>query len=159
MSWWKQFKPKCCAVRLPGDDKEAVLEAVIDHLVKAGELPEELAEAAGKALREREQMASTGVGMNVAIPHVKLAGLERVACSLAILDTPVEWAAVDGAPVQILFTVLRPEAPGRDHDPEKHLEMMRGIAKVAREADFRRFALRARTKTELVGLLKEMATV
>lgn len=159
MSWWKLFKPKCCAVRLAGEDKEAILDAVVENLVKGGCLPEDLAGPAGKALREREQMASTGVGMNIAIPHVKLARLARVACNLSVLERPVEWAAVDGAPVQILFTVLRPERPGRDHDPEKHLEMMRGIAKIAREPDFRRFALRARTKTELVGLLKEMATV
>ena len=85
-------------------------------------------------------------------PRLKILGL-------SVLEEPVEWAAVDGAPVQILFTVLRPERPGRDHDPEKHLEMMRGIAKLAREPDFRRFALRARTRTELVGLLKEMAAV
>jgi mannitol/fructose-specific phosphotransferase system IIA component (Ntr-type) len=80
-------------------------------------------------------------------------------CTLGIHREGVPWAAVDGAPVQILFTVLRPEKPGADHDPERHLEMMRWIAKLARDADFRRFALRARTKTELVDLLKEMSTV
>ena len=159
MTWWKQFKPKCCAVRLAAGDQAAVFEAVVANLVKGGELPATLAPDAGRALREREQVASTGVGTNVAIPHVKLTGLARVVCSLSVLEEPVEWAAVDGAPVQILFTVLRPERPGRDHDPEKHLEMMRGIAKLAREPDFRRFALRARTRTELVGLLKEMAAV
>jgi len=95
----------------------------------------------------------------VSIPHVKLVGIDRALCALAIHREGVSWAAVDGAPVHILFTVLRPEKGGVDHDPERHLELMRWISKLARDPDFRRFALKARTKTELIDLLKEMSAV
>ena len=71
----------------------------------------------------------------------------------------VEWDAVDGAPVKIFFTVLRPAEAGELHDPEKHLEVMRWIAKLGRDSDFRSFALQAKTKTQLVDLLKEMSPV
>ncbi len=93
--------------------------------------------------------------MNVAIPHVKLAGLEKAICSLGVHQAGAEWDAVDGAPVKILFTVLRPAEAGEQHDPEQHLEMMRWIAKLGRDADFRNFALQAKTKKELVDLLKD----
>jgi mannitol/fructose-specific phosphotransferase system IIA component (Ntr-type) len=45
------------------------------------------------------------------------------------------------------------------HDPDRHLEMMRWIARLGRDGDFRRFAVRVKTKTELVDLLKEMSAV
>jgi len=159
MNWWKQFKPKGCSVRLKATEKEGLLQELIDNMVVAQLLSEELRESAVKALREREQLGSTGVGQGVAIPHVKLEGIARAVCSLSIHEEGIDWAAVDGAPVRIFFTVLRPPEASPAHDPERHLDMMRWIAKLARESDFRRFATSARTKTELVGLLKEMSTV
>jgi len=159
MTWWKQFKAKSCSVKLKASTKEAALEEIVANLVSGGVLDSDLSEPAIRALTEREGLASTGVGMNVAIPHVKLPELDRVVCSLSVSADGIEWAAVDGAPVSILFTVLRPAEAGKHHDPTAHLEMMRWIAKLARDADFRSFASQAKTKTELVGLLKEMSAV
>ena len=159
MNFWKQFKPKSCSASLKAKTKEEALAEIVTNMVKGGILPKDLEADAHEALAEREILASTGVGMNVAIPHVKLPGLEKVACSLSVHKEGLEWAAVDGADVNILFTVLRPESAGDDHDPEQHLEMMKWIARLGRESDFRRFAVRATTKTELVDLLKEMSAV
>ena len=97
--------------------------------------------------------------MSVAIPHVKLVGLDRAACSLSVHVAGLEWQAVDGAPVHLLFTVLRPDKASTLHDPDKHLEMMRWISRLSRDADFRRFAARVKTKSELVDLLKEKSAV
>jgi mannitol/fructose-specific phosphotransferase system IIA component (Ntr-type) len=159
MNFWKQFKAKSCSLDLSAGTKPAVLAEVVETLVASDALPAELRAAALDALMERERAGSTGVGMNVAIPHVKLKGLERAACSLSVHAAGVEWQAVDGAPVHILFAVLRPEKAGDQHDPEKHLEMMRWIARLSRDADFRRFALRVKTKAELIDLLKEKSAV
>ncbi len=159
MNFWKQFKPKTCSASLKAKTKEEALAEIVTNMVKGGILPKDLEADAHEALNEREILASTGVGMNVAIPHVKLPGLEKVACSLSVHKEGLEWAAVDGADVNIFFTVLRPESAGDDHDPEQHLEMMKWIARLGRESDFRRFAVRATTKTELVDLLKEMSAV
>lgn len=159
MSFWKQFKPKACSVSLAGATKDEVLREVVEALVKGGALDPKLADAAHLALLERERVASTGVGTAVAIPHVKLAGLTQVVASLCVHSRGVEWAAVDGDAVHVLFTVLRPEKQTDQHDPERHLEMIRWIARLARSADFRAFALQAKTRTALVDLLKEMSEV
>ena len=159
MHWWKQFKPKACLLNLDSATKQDTLESIVTHLVKSTALAEELQSTALKTLNDREQLASTGVGMGVAIPHVQLVGIDRAVCTLGIHQKGVEWAAPDGAPAHIFFTVLRPGEPSAGHDPQRHLEMMRWIAKLARDGDFRRFAVRAKTKTELVDLLKEMSTV
>jgi len=159
MSFWKQFKPKACSVNLKAGQKEDLLAELVENLVKAELLDKSLQEAALAALREREALASTGVGMGVAIPHVKLPGLEQATCSLSVHKEGLEWQAIDGEAAHLFFCVLRPERAGELHDPEQHLEMMTWIARIAREPDFRRFALAARTKKELVDLLKEMSAV
>ena len=156
---WKLFKPKTCANKLKSVEQADIFEELVTILVKGGTLDGGLADAARAALESREKLASTGIGMGVAIPHVKLEGLERAVCSLAVHPEGVDWNALDGAPVQIFFTVLRPAAETSEHDPELHLEMMRWIARLGRNEDFRRFAVQAKTKTELVDLLKEMSAL
>lgn len=159
MSYWKSFKSKSCSLELRAPTKEEVLAEIVDLLVASSALPPALKASALAALVERERMGSTGVGTNVAIPHVKLKGLESAACSIAVHARGVEWAAIDGAPVHIVFTVLRPDRPTDKHDPEKHLEMMQWIARLSRDADFRRFALRVEKKSELIELLEEKSGV
>ncbi len=155
--FWKLFKPVHCNIKLEASTKEGVLEELVDTLVKSNALDEPMAPAALKALTDRERTASTGIGMNVAIPHVKIAGLQRVVASLSRHPDGVEWSALDGEPVQLFFTVLRPAEPTTDYDPDRHLAMMGWISRLCRDADFRRFAIRAKTRKELVDLLKEMA--
>jgi len=155
MNHWKQFKPKACSIHLKSPTKEQALVEVVSNLV----LSDAMASDAERALLERERTASTGVGMSVAIPHVKLPGLERAVCSLSVHPGGIPWDAVDGAPVHLLFTVLRPDAKSSAHDPEQHLDLMRWIARLGRDGDFRRFALQVKTKTELVDLLREMSAV
>jgi mannitol/fructose-specific phosphotransferase system IIA component (Ntr-type) len=155
--FWKLFRTKSCSIQIKAASKDEILCEIVAELVKGGALDAELAGAAEKALLEREELASTGVGQNVATPHVKLAGIDEAVASLCVHPEGVEWAAVDGEPVRVFFTVLRPERAGTLHDPERHLEMMRWIASLARNEDFRRFACAAKTRKELVDLLKEMS--
>jgi mannitol/fructose-specific phosphotransferase system IIA component (Ntr-type) len=159
MTFWKIFKPAACSIALKASMKDDVLREVVGNLVSSNVLEAERTEAAIAALLERESLASTGVGMSVAIPHVRLEGLERAVAALSVHKEGLEWAAVDGEPVHILFTVLRPGEDAAEHDPEQHLEMMRWIARLSREGDFRSFALQAKTKKDLVDLLKEMSHV
>ena len=157
--YWKLFKAKCCSVGVKATDRAGVFEELVDNLVTGGELDESLREAAVRALTEREEMASTGLGMGVAIPHVKLKGLDKAAVSLSVHKDGVDWAALDGEAVHLFFTVLRPEKAGDQHDPERHLGMMQWIARLTRDGDFRRFAQNATAKKELVDLLKEKSAV
>jgi len=157
--YWKLFKAKPCSIGIKASEQSEVFQEIVTNLVKAGVLDEELSEAAIRALMERESLASTGLGRNVAIPHVKLKGIEQPVLSISIHKTGVDWNALDGEQVQIFFTVLRPESATSLHDPEKHLGMMKWVAKLAQDGDFRRFAIAAKTKKELVDLVKEKANV
>jgi len=155
--YWKLFKPSACSLRLLGGDKETVFREMLSNLVKAKSLEERHVEPALQALVEREGLASTGVGQNVAIPHVKLKEIDEVVVSLSIHERGVDWTSLDGEPVHLLFLVLRPARPTPRYDPDRHLEMMRWISLLGREPDFRNFARRVTKRTELVDLLREMS--
>ena len=66
-------------------------------------------------LLARERLGSTGVGAGVAIPHAKLAGLSKPSAVFARLREPIEFDAVDGRPVDLIFLLLAPDSAGSDH--------------------------------------------
>jgi PTS system nitrogen regulatory IIA component len=68
-----------------------------------------------ETLLKREKLGSTGIGQGIAIPHGKIPTLGRVYGLFARLAQPVEFEAVDGQPVDLVFVLLAPEHAGADH--------------------------------------------
>ncbi len=64
-----------------------------------------------KALLDRENLGSTGVGGGVALPHARLRGLTHVAGMLITLDRPIDYGSIDESPVDIVFMLLLPDNP------------------------------------------------
>lgn len=77
-----------------------------------------------ETLNQRERLGSTGVGNGIAIPHGKLAKMDRLFGIFARLDKPIDFEALDGEPVDLIFLLLAPEAAGADH--------LKALARVAR---------------------------
>ncbi len=75
-------------------------------------------------LVQREKLGSTGVGNGIAIPHGKLAKLDKLFGLFARLERPIDFEALDGQPVDLVFLLLAPEGAGADH--------LRALARVAR---------------------------
>ena len=99
------------------------------------ELSEKAAELTGLGEREifdvllqRERLGSTGVGNGIAIPHGKLASLDRIVGVFARLETPVNFEALDDQPVDLVFLLLAPEGAGADH-----LKALSRIARIMRD--------------------------
>ena len=68
-----------------------------------------------ETLLKREKLGSTGIGQGIAIPHGKVATLNRVYGLFARLGAPVDFDSVDGQPVDLVFVLLAPEHAGADH--------------------------------------------
>jgi len=66
-------------------------------------------------LTERERLGSTGFGGGVAIPHGKIDGLERIVGVFVQLAEPIDFAAIDDLPVDLVFMLLSPVDAGADH--------------------------------------------
>jgi PTS system nitrogen regulatory IIA component len=81
-------------------------------------------------LMQREKLGTTAVGYGVAIPHGKLAKLDRLFGLFARLERPVDFEAMDGQPVDLVFLLLAPEGAGADH-----LKALARIARLLRDQD------------------------
>ena len=66
-------------------------------------------------LVERKRLGTTGVGNGIAIPHGKLASLDRLHGLFARLEQPIDFHAIDERPVDLIFVLLAPENAGADH--------------------------------------------
>ena len=73
------------------------------------------ARAIGDALTARERLGSTAFGGGVAIPHARLPELDRIVAGAIRLTQPIEFGAVDDAPVDLMFVLLSPPNAGADH--------------------------------------------
>ncbi|OLP55644.1 hypothetical protein BJF92_08205 [Rhizobium rhizosphaerae] len=94
------------------------------------------------ALSAREALGSTGVGKGVAVPHAMVEGLDKVVCLFVRLDRPVDFAAVDDEPVDLVFLVLVPPV-----QRSQSLSLLSALARRLRESDAAR-GLRAAPSAE-----------
>ncbi|HHH38829.1 MAG TPA: PTS sugar transporter subunit IIA, partial [Sedimenticola sp.] len=96
-------------------------------------------------LLERERLGSTGMGQGIALPHARMAGVERAVGTLIQLDKGIDFDAIDGQPVDLVFALLVPEqATG------EHLDILAGLARLFSDPAF---ASRLREAEDAAGLL------
>jgi PTS system nitrogen regulatory IIA component len=103
-----------------------------------------------EVLMQRERLGSTGIGNGIAIPHGKLAKLERLCGAFARLDRPVDFEALDGQPVDLMFLLLAPEGAGADH-----LKALARIARLLRDGKTTRKLRESRDAESLYAVLTE----
>ena len=90
------------------------------------------------ALEQREKLGTTGIGEGVAIPHARVPGIERLIGFFVRLETPIEYDALDDAPVDLVFMLVAPESAST-----LQLKALARIARLLRDAE-----LAARLRTE-----------
>ncbi len=94
------------------------------------------------SLMARERLGSTGLGHGIAIPHCRLAGCKQVVGALMRLEHPIEFDAIDGEPVDLLFALIVPQDAN-----QAHLETLAALAERFEREDYRS-ALRAQDSAE-----------
>ena len=108
-------------VNVPGGRKKRALEQIANLI--SSQVPELEMQDVFEALIAREKLGSTGFGNGIAIPHCRLEGCETPVSALLHLEKPIDFDAIDGAPVDLLFVLLVPQAA-----TDAHLELLRQIA-------------------------------
>lgn len=116
--------------RVGGGDKSTVLQSIVDIL----NLPEEVdREFLYQVLMARESLGSTGIGDGIAIPHVRNPVVLHVAkpsMTLCFLDQTINFGAIDGQPVGILFMLISPTV-------RAHLHMLSRLGFILQNQDFK----------------------
>jgi PTS system nitrogen regulatory IIA component len=99
-------------------------------------------------LQQREKLGSTAVGNGVAIPHGKLPKLGRLFGMFARLEKPIDFEALDGSPVDLVFLLLAPEDAGADH-----LKALAKVARILRDTEIARKLRESRDADALYAVL------
>ena len=130
---------------LPGGSKKALFQQLAN--LAAQQLGVD-STAVLLSLSEREQLGSTGFGHGVAIPHGKVEGLRRIYCLFARLSEPLDYKAIDGRPVDLIFLLLSPPDAGAEH-----LKALAAISRVTRNAATLEKMRGARSRDALAAVL------
>jgi PTS system nitrogen regulatory IIA component len=117
-------------VNAPGGGKKHVLEQIADLV--AHDLPDLQEGDILDSLLSREKLGSTGFGNGIAIPHCRLKGCRSPIAAILRLESAVDFDAIDGAPVDLLFVLLVPEDA-----TDEHLELLRQIASMLDRSEVR----------------------
>lgn len=134
---------------LEASSKAGVLAEVAEALAKA--VPGVEADAVRDVLQAREDLQSTGIGDGVAIPHGKLAGLDKLVASFARSRGGLDFDAIDGQPTELFFILLVPEQAGGG----QHLKALARISRFFRDEEFRAKLLGAGSREDVVAAIEE----
>lgn len=85
-----------------------------------------------RRLIARERLGSTGLGFGIAIPHCRVANCEQTIGALIVLNKPVDFDAIDGEPVDVIFSLMVPENADSDH-----LQTLAKLAELFQQPSFR----------------------
>ncbi len=101
-----------------------------------------------RVLLERERLQSTGVGGGVAVPHGSMASLDRQLGAVLLCPEPIDFDAIDGKPVGILFALVGPKGAAA-----QHLKILARMSRLLREEGFRQRLRGARSGHEAYELI------
>jgi len=135
---------------LKATDRDGAIAELTESLGRAGKLGRGNYKRITKAIIERENEASTGMGKGVAIPHVKYKAVKEVVATVGRSNAGIDFAALDKQPVYSVILLVSPV-----DDPEKHLRAMEKIFRHLQQEKFRKFLRQSQTAAQIEDLLRE----
>jgi PTS system nitrogen regulatory IIA component len=130
--------------------KEQAIREMVGSLHEAGRLANNDVESVIRAILGREELGSTGIGMGVAVPHTRHPTLQRLVGTVALSRRGVEFAALDGEPVDIFFLLVSPQ-----NQPGDHLRALENISRHLKDERFVSSLRQARSQEKIIEVLEK----
>jgi PTS system nitrogen regulatory IIA component len=135
-------------LHLKGTSKEAIIDELLDILVKAGKVKDK--NAARACVLDRERKMSTGMKHGIAIPHGKTDSVDDLVACMGISDNPVDFDSLDQEPCRIFIMTLSPiDKTG------PHLQFLAEVSLLFKSAEKRQEILKSNDKAEVIRILTE----
>jgi fructose-specific phosphotransferase system IIA component len=137
-------------IRIPfrAEDKASAIRQLVELFAADAGIPQP--EDVLRAVQEREAVLSTGVGNGVAIPHGKSAAVPHLGMAVGLLESPVDFEALDGQPVRLVFLLVGPEA-----EAGAHIKALSRISRLVRHAGVREKLFAAHDADDFLAALEE----
>ena len=131
---------------LAGTTKDAVLEEMVSLVATSDAVNDKAALLA--AVRERERVLSTGIGLGIAIPHAKIPGVTRFVVAVGRHAQGIDFDAIDGKPVHVVVLIAGPQDA-----QDRYLRLLARLSGRLRLDDVRKKILAAKSPEEIVAIL------
>lgn len=132
---------------LTTETRDDALKSMVASLHQTGKIQDK--EEFYNAIIEREKIVSTGIGMGVAIPHAKLTSFDDFFIAIGILQKGVEWKALDGAPVRVIFMI-----GGPDDKQTEYLQILSRLTFALKDEQRRKKMLTMNSSAAIIELLR-----
>ena len=149
----KLMSPTSINMNLKSTDHEGVLEELVNQVAEIAKQPD-ARQTLLRALHEREQLHSTGIGDGVALPHARNALVGLVDHPAIIFGRSVQgvnFGAIDGAPSKLFFLLIAPTVT-------EHLSMLARISRLLREPRLRHELLAVDNPKQALALIRDAET-
>ncbi|WAA08895.1 PTS fructose transporter subunit IIABC [Fervidibacillus albus] len=133
---------------LTGSTRDEVIDELIEQFDQSGILNSK--ETFKQTILNREKQSSTGLGMNIAIPHGKSDAVKRPAVAFGIKREGVDWNSLDGTDAKLIFMIAVPASGSGD----AHLKILQMLSRKLMDDEFRSQLLNVKTKAEALELLR-----
>ena len=102
-----------------------------------------------KALKEREEIMSTGIGFGIAIPHAKINSVKDMAFAIGISDKGIDFDSMDGEPVNLIILVIAGEKQHKDY-----LRLLSNIMAILKKEPVKNKIIKTTSPEEIIEILK-----
>lgn len=127
------------------DSKDEILKKIVDLAANTGNLEDP--EAVYNSVLERENIMSTGIGNNIAIPHTKSSGIKELTAALITFEKPVNFDSLDGKKISVAFLIL-----SNDEELGMHIKILSKISRILHNRSFFDELLTLNKNTEVIEL-------
>ncbi|HDX9494139.1 MULTISPECIES: PTS fructose transporter subunit IIABC [Bacillus cereus group] len=136
---------------LKGETRDDIIDEMIQKLKHVGAL-HSMTEFK-QAIMNREQESTTGIGMNIAIPHGKSAAVRKPSVVFGIKQSGIDWKSLDGTEAKLIFMIAVPKG----NEGNEHLKILQMLSRKLMDDSYRERLLSVQTKAEAYKLLDEIA--
>jgi len=144
-----RYLNKKLVATLNATNRNEALTQLVDVIFKAGKLKNK--EEFLNAIMEREKIVSTGIGMGVAIPHAKLPGFDDFFITIGILQKAIDWNALDGTPVRLIFMI-----GGPDDKQTEYLQILSTLTQFIKDEEKRKRLLNLHDPKTIIELFRRI---
>ena len=139
--------PEVIRVGLDGETKDVVIDRLVDRLAgHSGVLDLEQVRA---DVHARELQMSTGVGKGLALPHARSAAVNSTVAAFATTAEPIDFEAIDGDAVRLVFLLVGPEG-----ERGRHIRLLSRISRLMNRDAFRAALLSAESPEAVLGFFR-----
>ena len=144
------LSPAAINLGLKSMDRDAVLGELVDQIPQLARQPE-ARQTLLHALREREELHSTGIGDGIALPHSRNALVGLVDQPIMVFGRHAEgipYGAIDSVPARLFFLLVAPTVT-------QHLAVLARLSRLLRDAKLRQSLLTAEKPEQVLALIRE----